>query len=89
MGNKNFFDDERREFFQRALAQQFAEKAAKDSTRVDDNVKIPGINVPDFKDGDDVIEAYCKKHGISREDFDNIPAYQRRKEEEEKKKIKK
>jgi len=79
MANKKFFDDERRTFFQRAMALQFAEKAAQDSKRVDDNIKFTGINAPALTDGEDVIEAYCKENGISREDFENIPAYKRRK----------
>jgi len=79
MGNKNFFDDERRRFTQKIIAEEFAKKRDKDSTQVDKNIKITGINAPALTDGEDVIEAYCKKQGISREDFDNIPAYKRRK----------
>jgi hypothetical protein len=79
MANKNFFDEERRRFTQKMIAEEFAKKTETDSTKINENLKFPGINAPALTDGEDVIEAYCKKHGISREDFDNIPAYKRRK----------
>ena len=59
-------------------AEEIAAELAKDSTKVDPNLVIPGVNAPKLTDGEDVILAYCLEQRITREEFDEIPAYQRK-----------
>ena len=68
------------EFFQRMRAQQIADRMDQSDRRVDPSIPIPGVNMPDFSSGEEAIAEYCSKQGITREQFDQIPAYKRRKQ---------
>lgn len=67
------------EFFQKMRAQAAADEMAKDSTKVDSSMVIPGVNAPSLRDGEDAIKEYCEQQGITVEEFYEIPAYKRKK----------